>query len=212
MTRVQFEALADDDLEALRPFGVRRRYPPGATLFRQGDRPTQVHVIVKGVVELVHETLWHRVVVQIVHAGSSIDEVAIVLDAPHSYTAIAVSRATVLEVRADTVRALSELFPEISARWLRLMASSLGHAHERILELSGRSALEQVAHFLLNESSKGRGPIVELTQDEVAASLGLSRQTVSRVLRDLAQARSVRRGRGRIVVLDAEILSSHLTR
>lgn len=41
---VGLEFPRDDDLGALRPFGVRKTWPAGATLFRLGDLPEQFFV------------------------------------------------------------------------------------------------------------------------------------------------------------------------
>jgi CRP-like cAMP-binding protein len=119
---------------------------------------------------------------------------------------------TLLRLRLDTVRALEELFPEIAFRWLRLLAHALDRAHQRLLELAGKSALEQVSHLLLHESAERDEPVIELTQEEVAATLALSRQTVSRALHDLAEEEVIKQERRRIRLLDQEKLRGHLPR
>lgn len=212
MSREDFDALPADDVEALRGFATLRTYPPGATLFRQGDRPTELFIIDQGQLELVYERRFERLVVQIVHGGSTIDEPAFVLGIPYSYSAVALSEATVLCFRLDTIAALSELYPEICARWLRLMAHTLVRVYQRFLELGGKSAVEQVVHFLVHEATVRDALTVDLTQDEVAATLGLSRQTVSRALRDLADEKLVRRERRRVSILDLEKLEARLPR
>jgi CRP-like cAMP-binding protein len=79
-------------------------------------------LVERGEVELVHETSSGRLVVQIVHARSSVDQLAILLDIPYPYSAVTLSEATLLDLRLDTVRTLEELFPAIALRWLRLLA------------------------------------------------------------------------------------------
>jgi CRP-like cAMP-binding protein len=211
MTRADFDALPDNDIQALRPFGTRRTYPRGVTLFRQGDQPKEFFIIETGDFELVRDTRFERLVVQIVHAGSSIDAPAVTLDAPYSYSAVGLSDATVLCFRLDTIRTLEELFPEISLRWLRLLARTLDRAHQR-LESAGRPAVEQVAQFLVHESDERAMATIDLTQNEVAEILGLSRQTVARVLHDLAREHVVERERRCIRILDPMKLRSRLPR
>ena len=202
MAREDFERLPEDDLGALRPFATRRTYAAGTTLFRQGDRPRALLVLEQGEVELVYRTSSERLVVQILYAGSSVDHLAILLDTPYPYSAITLSEATVLRVRLDTLRTLEQLFPEIAFRWVRLLAHALDRAHQRLLELAGRSALERVSHLLLHEAAERDEPVVELTQEELAATLALSRQTVSSALQVLAQEDMIKQERGRIRVLD----------
>jgi CRP-like cAMP-binding protein len=210
MTKEDFEGLPDDDLGALRAFATRRTYSPGTTLFRQGERPDALLVLERGEVELVYQTRSERLVVQILYAGSSVDHLAILLGIPYPYSAVTLSEATLLRLRLDTVGTLEQLFPEIAFRWLGLLAHTLDRAHQRLLEMAGRSALEQVSHLLLHEAAEREEPVVELTQEELAATLALSRQTVSRALHDLAQDKVIKQERRRIRVLDLGKLRERL--
>jgi len=210
MARADFERLPEDDLGALRPFATRRTYSAGTTLFHQGDRPRALLVLEQGEVELVYRTSSERLVVQILYAGSSVDHLAILRDTPYPYSAVTLSEVTVLRVRLDTLRTLEQLFPEIAFRWVRLLAHALDRAHQRLLEMAGRSALEQVSHLLLHEAAERDEPVVELTQEELAATLALSRQTVSGALQVLAQEHVIKQERRRIRVLDLEKLRARL--
>jgi CRP-like cAMP-binding protein len=212
MTQEDFDELPGNDLEALRRFGTRRTHPAGTTLFHQGGLPEALLIIERGEVELVYETHAERLVVQILYAGSSVDHLAILLGIPYPYSAVALSEATLLRLRLDTISALEELFPEITFRWLRLLAHALDRAHQRLLEMAGKSAIERVSHLLLHESVERDEPVVELTQQEVAATLALSRQTVSRALHDLAHEGVIKQGRRRIHLLDLEKLRERLPR
>ena len=212
MTAEEFSGLPQDDVEALRRFATRRTYAPGTTLFHQGAPARELYIIEGGELELVYETRSERLVVQILYAGSSVDHLAILLGVPYPYSAVTLSEATVLRLRLDTVRALEELFPGIAFRWLRLLAHALDRSHQRLLEMAGRSALEQVSHLLLHESEARDEPVVELTHEELAATLALSRQTVSSVLSELAQRAVIKQERRRIRVLDLEKLRERVPR
>jgi CRP/FNR family transcriptional regulator len=210
MRQEDFQGLPADDVEALRRFATLSTYPAGTTLFRQGERPQELLIIERGELELVYETRSERLVVQILYPGSSVDHLAILLDIPYPYSAVTLSEATLLRLRLDTVRTLEELFPGIAFRWLRLLAHALDRAHQRLLEMAGKSALEQVSHLLLHESVERDEPVVELTQEELAATLALSRQTVSRALHDLAHEDVIKQERRRIRLLDLEKLRERL--
>jgi CRP-like cAMP-binding protein len=108
MTRADFEGLAANDVEALRRFSTRRTHPAGTQLIRQGDRPKEVLIVERGVLELLRETTSERLIVQILHAGASVDDIAAVLDLPYSESAVTVTEATVLHCRLDTIAALEE--------------------------------------------------------------------------------------------------------
>ena len=179
---------------------------------RQGEWPLARLIIETRQFELVYQTHSERLVVQILYPGSSVDHLAILLGIPYPYSAVTLSEATLLRLRLDTIRTLEELFPEIAFRWLGLLAHALDRAHQRLLELAGRSAVEQVSHLLLHESAERDEPTLELTQEELAATLALSRQTVSRAFHDLASEGAIKPGRRRVRLLDLEKLREHLPR
>lgn len=212
MTREDFEALPEDDVEALRRFAVREDHPAGATLFRQCDRPEAIFIIERGEVELVYETQFERLIVQIVRAGSSIGDLPVLLETPYAYTAVTRSPTTTLRFSLETIRTLVELYPEICFRWLRLVSRRLDRAHRRLVELAGKSAFEQLVHFLLHEAEERSSLEIELTQADLASTLALSRQTVSRVLGDLERRGMIERARGQIVIRDQQRLRNHLPR
>jgi CRP-like cAMP-binding protein len=210
MTQEDFDGLPASNVAALRRFATRQTYPLGQTLFRQGERPQELLIVERGEVELVHQTGSERFVVQILHAGSSVDHLAILLDAPYLYSAVTLSEATLLRIRLDTVSTLEELFPEIAVRWLGLVAHALDRAHQRLLEMAGRSALEQVSQLLLHEAAERNEPTLDLTQEELAATLALSRQTVSRALHELVGEDALKLGRRSIQVVDPGKLRKHV--
>jgi CRP-like cAMP-binding protein len=205
-----FASLPDDDVDALRRFAIGEEHPPGALLFHQGERPKSIFIIERGEVDLVHETESERLLVQVVGAGSSIGDLPVMLDTPYAYSAVARLPTTVLRFSLDTVRTLIEIQPHICFRWLRLLSRRLDRAHRRLVELAGKSAFEQVVHFLLHETEERRSATVEITQSDLAAALGLARQTISRVLGQLSGLGVVRTQRGRIDVIDRERLLNHV--
>jgi CRP-like cAMP-binding protein len=210
MTRGDFEELPRDDVEALRGFATRRSYAPGTTIFRQGARPHELLIIERGEVELVYETRSERLVMQILYAGSSVDHLAILLDIPYPYSAVTLSDTTLLRLRLDTIRTLEELFPEIAFRWVRLLAHALDRARQRVLEMGGKSALEQVSRLLLHDLAERKEPTLELTQAEFGATLALSRQTISRAFHDLASEGAIKPERRSIRLLNLEKLRAHV--
>jgi len=64
----------------------------------------------------------------------------------------------------------------------------------------------------LHESAERDEPTLELTQEELAATPALSRQTVSRAFHDLASEGAIKPERRRVRLLDLEKLREHLPR
>src|ERR687897_853167 len=212
MTREDFEALPHDDIEALRRFAVVERYPPGTILFRQGGDPQAAFIIEEGEIELVYQTKYDRLIVEILSAGASIGDLAVMLETPYPYTGVVRTPTTTLRFSAETIRTLIELYPEICFRWLRFISKRLERAYRRVVELAGRSALEQIVHFILHEAEERRSMTIGLSQTDLASTLALSRQTVSRMLGQLEREGLIECRRGRIGIRDLQGLRKRLPR
>jgi hypothetical protein len=148
-----FEALPEDDPGALRRFGVRKTWPTGATLFRQGGPPEVLFVIEQGEVELVYETKHERLIAQIVRAGSSVGDLPVLLERPYLYTAVTRTETTTLGFSLETVRTLLEVDPRFASVGC---ACSLSGSSEAIGGWSGLSAVRQVNSSPTSSCSKSR--------------------------------------------------------
>jgi CRP-like cAMP-binding protein len=171
-------------------------------LFTQGQRPDAVYILDRGVVDLVHEDDRGAALVQTVRRGVAIGDLPVMLDLPHAYSAITRKPTTVLAVSMETIRALVELDPGVCYRFLRLVSYRLAGAERRLLELGRRSAFERLVRLLLRESEERKSSTGQLTQAQIAAAIGLARQTVSRILGELERQSLVQRRRGRVLISD----------
>jgi CRP/FNR family cyclic AMP-dependent transcriptional regulator len=212
MARARDSSLPEDHIGALRPLGAHQVWPAGTILFRQGDRPDQLFVIDAGEVELIDETAGGRRIVQIVYAGSSIGDLPVLLETPCLYTAVTRTKTTTLSYSRETVSALLEADPQSCFLWLRLLSRRLDQGYRRHVTPAGHHALQRLSHFLIDEVEIRGVTRIDLTQRELASTLALGRQTVSRELGRLELLGLVERGRGQVRILDQEGLRALLRR
>jgi len=105
-------------------------------------------------------------------------------------TAEAAADATLIRYPRRRIEAQAE-FDTGLARWLRDLASgSLRKAHKQMLLLGRKSAQERIASFLLDMTDRepqSDGDVIELpmSRSDIADHLGLTLETVSRVLNRL---------------------------
>ena len=178
LRREDFSNLPEDDVEALRRFAVREDHAQGVELFRQGEAPEAIFIVEQGEVELLYITRTERLIVQVIGPGSSVGELPVMLGTPYAYTAVTRLPTTTLRFPLETLQTLIDVHPHICFRWLRLVSRRLERANRRLVELAGKSAFEQVAHFLVHELEERDTSTIEMTQADLARSLGLSRQSV----------------------------------
>ena len=120
------------------------------------------------------------------------------------------------EALTDTeveVRAPAALDEAARAELTVHLAASLGRLYRSLHRLSGMPLRARVAAELLDLSGSalatpddGGLPIVRITHDDLAAAVGSVRETVTKVVGELARMGAVEAGYGRIRLKDEELL------
>ena len=121
----------------------------------------------------------------------------------HTLSAEAITNSKILSIKRSVLAVLAEHDKEIERRRLELAACELKRAqtHATLLILNAK---ERVAKFLLEMASRNpKGTKIELPMArlDIADYLGLTVETVSRVLGDLEAANIIARPTARHVVL-----------
>lgn len=106
------------------------------------------------------------------------------------FAAEAVADATLIRYPRRRIEALAEEDPRFARRLRDMASDSLRKAHEQMLLLGRKSAQERIASFLValaERPRKGAADGIELpmTRGDIADHLGLTLETVSRVLNRL---------------------------
>jgi CRP-like cAMP-binding protein len=108
-----------------RPFGdVRyRTFSRGEVIFRQGDEGNgECYLVHEGKVEVRKEVDSKEQVLRILLKGDLLGEVALFRDAPHSATAVAAERVTLLVISADRLENMVRMHPGLAIALIRQLA------------------------------------------------------------------------------------------
>ncbi len=85
---------------------------------------------------------------------------------------------------------------------VRHSQANLAQAHQSVACNALHSVNQRLSRWLLMSQDRTAAATVQLTQQFLAAMVGVQRTTITKALSDLTQAGLIRRGRGRIVILD----------
>ncbi|CRH94172.1 transcriptional regulator FixK [Chlamydia trachomatis] len=118
------------------------------------------------------------------------------------YNIVCVTDVKLCEVtRENFVKLVSENY-EVGISLISSLLGKLKRANEKNLILQENDALIRLVNFMLEIDERTHGDI-ELTIDNIAASINLRRETVSRKLKDLIELSLIEReGQSKIKVLD----------
>jgi CRP-like cAMP-binding protein len=192
------------DLERLcRPISRKA----GATLFRQGEPAEILYLLVEGSVELRARPPGRRVyrTVEVVTSPCTLGDEALFLEGPYLTGARTLEPVRALCLTRPAFDRVTHNDPEIATAVLRSSGACLIQTIRRSAILTQAPA-DVGLRLLLQElgtqqgGSNGRPPALRITHAQLAGVLHLSRETVSRMLRQLSDEGLVELGRGVIRV------------
>jgi CRP/FNR family transcriptional regulator, cyclic AMP receptor protein len=202
------------DRDELLRLGTVRRYRRGDTLFHQGDEAGAVLVLTAGHVKAAQVTAEGReVILAFPGPGELLGELSAVDGLPRSGTVRALEDVEALAIAGSAFRALLEQRPRIGLVVLRAMSARLRESDRQRVDHAVHDVVVRVARRLVELCDRfgdGEAEVVEiglaLTQDELAAWAGASREAVAKAIALLRTLGWVQTERRRIVVLDLQAL------
>lgn len=194
-------ALPETDRERLADVAVRRRFSKDAVLFSEGDPCDGFYLVASGVARIFkaapdgRERVLHEV-----HAGDTFAEAALFGDRRFPVNVQALSELDTVFFPRGPVLGLLRREPEICFRLLASMSARLKHLARVIEDLSFNGAATRLAHRLLSEADTGGEVRLGVAKKDLAAGLGMTPETLSRLLKSLS-AQGVLRVQGRLIRL-----------
>lgn len=206
--------LGEGDLESFRCMGGTQRLGEGQPLFHEGDKAAQVFTVTEGGLKLYKLMPdGRRQIMGFVFPG---DYVGVTIADEHAFTAEAMEGTTACRFTRARFDEFVEEHPNMERELYRLAAHELAAAQAQMFLLGRKSAAERVATFILalldrREQVSGeaqREVVLPMSRSDIADYLGMTKETVSRVLAVLKNRRLVRLAAlDRIEVLDREALA-----
>ncbi|HVQ90442.1 MAG TPA: Crp/Fnr family transcriptional regulator [Mycobacteriales bacterium] len=208
------DLLSEADRDELIRCGARRDWAPGEVLFREGDRTDFVVILARGQVKVTCDIeAGGEVLLAVRGPGTLLGEIAAIDGEPRSATVIALEPVTAIVVPfADfSDYLLGHLTAAILL--LRLVASRLRDADRKRFEFGAFDTTGRVAARLVELAERFGSPVAEgvriqmpLSQDELAAWTGASREAVARSLRLMRAHGWISTGRKNVIIRDVAAL------
>jgi CRP-like cAMP-binding protein len=187
---------------------TRRSFRRGSVLYREGDRPAGVLMLLSGHVRIMNVSSDGREVVAGVRgAGDIIGELAVIDERPRSATVEALEDVEALEIPGDRFAALCRRESRITWALLQVLSTRLRDTGRQWLDLGGGSISRRVAAQLMQlavEQGVQHGEDIEIaipgTQAELATTAAISRESWARVTRELRQQGVISTGRRHVTI------------
>lgn len=200
-----FSSLNEGVIETLAGVSHLKYISKGQILFLQGDRGDAAYIVYEGVIAILFSTSDGReLVINEMRPGECFGELALILDEPRSAGALAREDSQVVWIPREAFIAQMEAEPKLVRNLLETIASRLVNSGERESALAFLHAPARIAQFLIQraEEEEGQDDLVTLSQEEVAQHIGVTRQTVAKILGDWRSDGWIITGRGKIMLVD----------
>ncbi|WP_328423216.1 Crp/Fnr family transcriptional regulator [Streptomyces sp. NBC_00443] len=220
-------ALTAQERESVMALGSRKNFPADAHLLTEGDRSSHVVIIIRGwvTVSVVTDRGATRLILGLRGPGELLGEMAALDPHPRSATVRALGAIEAQVISGDAFRRFLALHPRVSGLVIRQLTFRLRSADQERSALASLTVLQRLASRLIELSGaepagpytpsgsgpssdpSASGPVVHLAQDELAATIGATREAVAKALRLLRTQHIVRTGNRMVEILDPALLA-----
>lgn len=188
-----FQGVDRCGLDQIEAAARRHAYQAGATIFNEGEACAGFHIVQDGLVRIYRMNAEGRLhTLSLLRPLSTFNEVAAVDGGPNPFNAVAVTNAEVLVISHERLLQLMSTLPALLNNTVQALAHLNRDYIERLEDMTFRSIPSRLAKLFLYESTAYADQIADaptqLTQEEIAAILGTTREVVGRALRGLLNA------------------------
>lgn len=183
--------------------GARRTFDRGEEIFAESEPCSAFFKVISGTVRTGKLLADGRRQIDAFHFPG--DVFGLESGETHRFAAEAVDKVTVVAYRRGNFSGLVQNDPAFGEQLMTSMLSSLDRAHDHMVLLGRKSALEKMATFLLEVASRRANADraeLPMQRTDIADHLGLTIETVSRTLTQMVREGLIRLAdAGRTVIL-----------
>ena len=199
-----FANLDESALSALAPRGAVRAFPRNAVVVSEGDATDSLYVLLSGRVKAyVSEEDGREVVLNTISVGDCFGE--LVLDGgPRSASIMTLEPCRFFVIPRGDIEGLLDRNPAFARHLIHMLIGRVRVLTQRVLDLSLKDVYGRFARFIEDNAIERSGTRVvpeRLTQQEIAARIGGSREMVNRIVKDLTA--------GGYIAVDARQITVH---
>jgi len=202
------------DLKKIEEACSFKRYAAHEQIIDRQSESTDVFFVVQGSVRVVNYSLSGReIALDDMAAGTYFGELAALDGEPRSASVMALSDCLIAALPQEQFLALLEKHSSIALKVMKILARVVRTSTDRIMDLSTLAANNRVQADLLrlakghvrDDNTAEISPIP--LHSDIASRASTTRETVARVLNDLARRNVVERQKEALVVMDVDLLS-----
>jgi CRP/FNR family transcriptional regulator, cyclic AMP receptor protein len=188
-----FSELAEPDLASLGRLTSRRHCPKDTVVFFENEEGDTFFIIVEGRIKVtILGDDGREVILSVLGRGDFFGEMALLDNEPRSATAIAVEDTELLSLHRNDFQSVLSDNRSITSALIKILTARLRKANHQISTLALLDVYGRVARVIVDTAREegkrlkdGRIAFRRATHQEIANRIGTTRETVTRMLKDL---------------------------
>lgn len=212
-----FKGVPGGQLEVLARQAKTLKLAPRELLFTKGDPGDSMYLVIAGRIRIgVVSTEGREVTYALIGPGQIFGEIAVLDGGPRTADATAAEPSELLVVERRDILAFIRANIDYGLRLIEMLCTRMRHANELLEDTVFLTLPGRVAKQLLNLSDSIGEPLldgsvtVRMSQQAVADYMGISRESVNKILIKWEQSGIVSLWRGQITIRDREGLERFL--
>jgi len=198
-----FTGLSDDELESIRRFIAFEQTVEKGDIFQfEGEWSDYLHFLISGVVKVYKTSVEGKEqILHIATQGESLNDVSTFDGGPNAASMLAMTPILLYSVKKSDMQTLFREHPQAALNTIKSLASRVRRDSTLVKDLSFTHVTVRLAKMLLQHPQTETDDWPRLTQHDIAAMIGTTREVVNRSLRILEEHGAIRIDRHGIVIL-----------
>lgn len=190
-----------------------RKLQDGDIVYRPGDTPEAFHGVLTGVIKMTGEDPSGKYFLYgLIQPGWWFGEISVLDGHPRAQLATAIGETEILVIPRSALIAELDADPSLYKVFVDVLCTRLRQAGVVFEETAFLTTPIRLGKHLLRLHQARESFRAKLSQEEIAASLGVTRQSIHRVLKDWQRYGWVEVGYGDIQVLEPDQIEAFIAR
>lgn len=188
-----FSTLSDEELDAISKLSNRIKYPKNNIIFIEKEEGNILYIILRGRVKVVKiSESGEEIILAALNKGDFFGEMSLLDGKPRSATVISIEDSELMLIKSNHFEKVIEKHPRIALKLLKELTVRLRKADELIGNLALMNVKGRIAGLFIQLAKEHgqktkEGVLIKSrpTHQEIANMVGATRETVSRILKQL---------------------------
>lgn len=203
-----FDGLDENLVRELVQNSSIHQFRAGATVVRQGELFDGLHIVIRGILDLTRVDGEKECGVLLLSAKDLLMPSVTLFNEPALVTARALTTSKIMVIEREPIQIALRQSPALAANFMKAMSGQWRMAVRNILDLNCRSAAQRLGAFLLRIADlqpDSEAALLPIPKRHLAVRLGMTAETLSRMLQVVARHGLYLRGRT-IIVRDRQAI------